>query len=217
MNLKSYRLFIFDLDNTLVSSESQHTAAFAQAIRELAGYELTEEDRHDYIGNTSGWLAEKIIRKMDYTHITPRDVSRRKGECVMRTFEARPFPGACEFVRRHHGRVKLGVASNSPRDFVHHALRLIGLFDLMDKIKTVEDVKERKPDPEMFLALSSELAVAPSECLVFEDTGLGLEAAARGGFPAVLLVNPGNLLPDVIPEGIPTMTWPQLLAAGSAD
>ena len=212
MRFDNYRMFIFDLDNTLLSSESQHATAFDIAIRELAGYELTAQDRHEYIGNTSGWMAEKIITKMGYTHITPADVSRRKTECVMQIFEAKPYPGACEFVHKYHGKKILTVASNSPRVFVHHALKAIGLFDLQEKIKTIEDVKNRKPDPEMFLALSAEFGIPPSECLVFEDTILGLQAAISGGFPVVLLVNPGNIMPDVIPDGIPTMTWPQLLA-----
>lgn len=210
LDLSQYKTFIFDLDNTLIASEAQHTAAFRQAMLDLANYELTPEDIHDYIGNTSSWLANKIIRKMGYTNLTPEMIARRKAERVMEAFETKPYPGAMDFLNFMAGKVPLAVASNSPRDFVHYALKEMGAFDLMRTILTSEDVVKRKPAPDMLLKLAHIHGVAPSQCLVFEDSWLGIQAGVDGGFPTVLLINPGNLLPDVIPDGLPTMTWHQL-------
>ncbi|MCD8224685.1 MAG: HAD family phosphatase [Clostridiales bacterium] len=57
--------------------------------------------------------------------------------------------------------------------------------DYFDLIYTQEDVREKKPNPEVFLRIMNELAVSPSECLVFEDSLVGIEAAVRAGIDAV--------------------------------
>ena len=207
----NFDAFVFDLDNTLMASEPYHVRGFAQAMRDLANYDMTAQDAKDFIGDTSVALATKIITRMGFSHITPQQVAARKAECTMAIFKAEPFPGACEFVRRYVGHKRLAVASNSPRPFVHQALQEIGLLESFDAIVTIEDVRERKPNPQMFFLAAQRLGVDPARCLIFEDSGIGLQAARAGNFPAVLVLNPGNPLPDTIPDDILTMTWPQLL------
>jgi len=207
----AFDAFVFDLDNTLMASEPYHVRGFAQAMRDLANYDLTAQDERDFIGNTSIALATSIINRMGFNHITPQQVADRKAECTMAIFKAEPFPGACEFVRRHAGHKRLAVASNSPRPFVRQALQDIGLLDCLHTVVTIEDVHERKPNPEMFFLAAQRLGVDPARCLIFEDSGIGLQAAHAGHFPTVLVLNPGNPLPDTIPDDILTMTWPQLL------
>lgn len=206
-----FAAFVFDLDNTLMASERYHVLGFAQAMRDLANYEMTAQDTKDFIGDTSVALATKIITRMGFKHISPQQVAARKAECTMAVFKAEPFPGACDFVRRHVGHKRLAVASNSPRAFVHQALQEVGLLESFDAIVTIEDVRERKPSPEMFILAAQRLGVEAARCLVFEDSGVGLQAAAAGHFPAILVLNPGNFLPDLIPDDVLTMTWPQLL------
>lgn len=217
----AFDAFVFDLDNTLMASEPYHVKGFAQAMRELANYDMTAQDAKDFIGDTSVALAAKIITRLGFRHITPQQVAARKAECTMAIFKAEPFPGACDFVHRHAGRQRLAVASNSPRPFVRQALQEIGLLESFDAIVTIEDVRERKPNPEMFLLTAERLGVQPHKCLIFEDSDIGLQAARAGDFPAVLVLNPGNPLPMAIPAGVLTMTWPQLLrwsaAPGSAE
>lgn len=44
---------------------------------------------------------------------------------------------------------------------------------------TVDNVARGKPAPEIFLLAASRLGVAPSDCIVYEDSSEGLEAACR--------------------------------------
>ncbi len=57
--------------------------------------------------------------------------------------------------------------------------------DLFSLVYTREDAKEIKPNPEIYLRVMAELNAAPEECLVFEDSLIGIEAAKRAGIPAV--------------------------------
>lgn len=59
--------------------------------------------------------------------------------------------GAGEIVRRFHGRLKMAVGSASLRKNVVGALEQLGLCSYMDAV-SVEDVENRKPAPDIFLA-----------------------------------------------------------------
>lgn len=56
--------------------------------------------------------------------------------------------------------------------------------DLFTLVYTREDAKEIKPNPEIYLRVMSELGAAPEECLVFEDSLIGIEAAKNAGIPS---------------------------------
>ena len=211
LSLNAIDGFIFDLDNTLIPSEPFHLKAFAQAMRDLANYELTPEDIHHFSQHVSRQTAEVIIRKMGFTHITPQGVADHKNTIVRRIFKPTLFPGAREFIQKYHGDKKMALASNSPPAFVNPTLEELGLNGVMDCVITSKDVHNVKPDPEMFLMAAERLNCRPSRTLVFEDSAFGLKAAVNGGFPSVLVLNPNNPVPDYIPDDTAALTWSQLL------
>ena len=47
-----------------------------------------------------------------------------------------------------------------------------------------------KPDPEPFLVAAERLGVAPANCLVFEDTEMGIQAATAAGMASVKVLQP---------------------------
>lgn len=57
--------------------------------------------------------------------------------------------------------------------------------DYFTLIYTREDAKEIKPNPEIYLRVMKELGVSAEECLVFEDSLIGIEAAKRAGMESV--------------------------------
>ena len=63
-------------------------------------------------------------------------------------------------------------------------LEIIGIREYFDIIVTANDVKNHKPHPETFLRCAELMKVDPSECEVFEDGDLGIEAARRAGMIA---------------------------------
>ena len=76
---------------------------------------------------------------------------------------------------------KIACCSNSIRESVELMLRGSGIFELFDFIVSNEDVKNPKPDPEMYLAAFAHLKLAPQDCVIVEDAGHGVEAAKRSG------------------------------------
>lgn len=89
--------------------------------------------------------------------------------------------------REHQGRLPLAVASGSHRDLVVRTLDALGIHGIFTVVITAEDYRRGKPDPEPFLTAAARLGVAPSCCLVFEDTASGAEAARAAGMACVLV------------------------------
>ena len=54
-----------------------------------------------------------------------------------------------------------------------------------DVLVCAEDYARGKPAPDCFLTAASHLGVAPNDCLVFEDTDMGIEAATAAGMASV--------------------------------
>jgi beta-phosphoglucomutase len=97
-----------------------------------------------------------------------------------------PLPGAVAWVRRLRAAGwRQAVASSAPRANVEVMLHAASLAHDFDAIVAAEDVTAGKPDPQVFLAAASALAVHPSRCIVVEDAAAGIEAARRAGMRCI--------------------------------
>uniref|UniRef100_UPI00403FBAEC HAD family hydrolase n=1 Tax=Paenibacillus sp. FSL W8-0426 TaxID=2921714 RepID=UPI00403FBAEC len=61
--------------------------------------------------------------------------------------------------------------------------------EYFSKVYTREDAKEIKPNPEIYLTMMKELEASPEECLIFEDSLIGVEAANNAGIEVVAIVD----------------------------
>ena len=73
---------------------------------------------------------------------------------------------------------------------MHVHLERLGLSEHFDCIKCADDVKNVKPDPELYLAVLDELGVRPEEALALEDSPNGITAAQAAGIFCLVVPNP---------------------------
>ncbi len=96
-------------------------------------------------------------------------------------------PGFLEFFERLEGRYKRCIATSMSSDLlaiVDEHLHLLELFD--GCVFTLADVENRsKPDPSLFLYAAGRLGSAPADCVVIEDSPVGLESARRAGMTSI--------------------------------
>jgi beta-phosphoglucomutase len=78
---------------------------------------------------------------------------------------------------------KLAIGSSSKN--AKRILKNIGLIDFFDGISDGTNIKNSKPDPEVFLKASERLGLEPESCCVIEDAEAGIEAAKNAGMIAI--------------------------------
>jgi beta-phosphoglucomutase-like phosphatase (HAD superfamily) len=75
----------------------------------------------------------------------------------------------------------LALGSNSIRETIETMIEKAALIDYFDFMLSNQDVKNAKPDPEIYLLAISRLGMNPDECLIVEDNQNGIKAALASG------------------------------------
>jgi beta-phosphoglucomutase-like phosphatase (HAD superfamily) len=99
-------------------------------------------------------------------------------------------PEVMEHIHMSHGKIPFAVVSGSTRDSVTKSLEVLGILDRFDTLVCAGDYTRSKPDPEPFLIAAERLGVKPEECLVFEDTEMGIQSAKAAGMGWVKVLQP---------------------------
>ena len=79
-----------------------------------------------------------------------------------------------ELVRQYHGKVPMGIGTGSTREHAAHILRQTGLDAFISVLVSADDVVNHKPHPDTFLKGGRTAHANPANCLVFEDTWIGI-------------------------------------------
>jgi HAD superfamily hydrolase (TIGR01509 family) len=95
-----------------------------------------------------------------------------------------------EHIEAQHGRIPFAVVSGGRRSSVERSLGTLHLLDKFETIVGADDYENGKPAPDGYLLAAARLGVAPQDCLVFEDTDLGIQAANAAGMASVRVPSP---------------------------
>lgn len=180
----TFRAYLFDCDGTIVDSMPLHYIAWKTS---LAEYNCVYEEKLFYAWG--GRPIREIIRLLNEMQglDLPIDEVAEKKEALYHQLlpQLQGIPEVIEHIDAQHGRIPFAVVSGSRRSSVVGSLSVLGLLDKFDTLVCAEDYERGKPAPDGFLLAAERLGVAPSECLVFEDTELGIEAATAAGMASV--------------------------------
>jgi HAD superfamily hydrolase (TIGR01509 family) len=180
----SFRAYLFDCDGTIADSMPLHYIAWKKALEEWnCKYE------EDLFYSWGGKPVRDIIaglNEMQGLNMPIEALAKRKESLYLEQLpQLKPIPEVLEHIEAQHGRIPFAVVSGSRRESVVGSLTALHLLDKFDTIVAAEDYKNGKPAPDAFLLASARLGVPPEDCLVFEDTELGIEAATAAGMASV--------------------------------
>lgn len=175
---------IFDMDGVLAETEALHLESL-QSILSPLGVRYTSEHNRPYIGMGETEFWEAVCDQFALP-VPPEEMSRRRGEAMLRIVGrgVTPRPGAVELVRDLRGRgIPLAVASSSPLPQIEAILDGIGVRDAFLALVSGEspEVPRGKPAPDIYLAASRALGLAPGECIAVEDSENGVRSARASG------------------------------------
>ena len=92
-----------------------------------------------------------------------------------------PMQDVCAIAVAFHQKKPMAVASGSGRGVVVKQLVALGIDHLFPVVVTAEDTERHKPEPDVFLEAAKQIGVDPHNCVVFEDSPLGFQAAEAAG------------------------------------
>lgn len=202
-----FKGYIFDLDGVIVDTAKYHYEAWNRLANKI-GFSITEEQNENLKG-VSRMESLQYILTLGEHYIADNELAKLADlkntwyvELISNLQQSEILPGAKELLlelKASDCKVALGSASkNSVR--ILTGLDIIHLFDeIIDGNKTTKS----KPHPQVFLMGAEALGLQPKECVVFEDSINGVEAANTGGFMSVgvgdaeTLKNADIVVPDL--------------------
>jgi HAD superfamily hydrolase (TIGR01509 family) len=156
-----------------------------RSVLDSLGCPFTEERFYEW----GGVPPKEIIRRLNEEYQlsmpvieTAHSVESAFGRLASKS---KPIEPVVREALRFHGIIPMAVASSGARPVVECSLETINVRRLFDVIVVAADVPQGKPEPDVFLLAAEKIGVNPSNCVVYEDTPAGLEAARRAGMSAV--------------------------------
>ena len=184
--------YIFDCDGTLADTMPLHYRAWTRSIEESGG-SFSEELFYKLGGKPTGQIFELLRDEYGLKVDDVKAAAERKEEYYLELIhEVKPIEPVLQIAQRLHTTVPMAVASGGYRKYVELTLEAIGVRGLFDTLVCAEDCARGKPFPDPFLEAARRLGVAPEDCLVFEDSPLGVEAAQAAGMQCVFVPSSGR-------------------------
>ncbi|MCI8662886.1 MAG: HAD family phosphatase [Hungatella sp.] len=173
------KLIMVDLDGTLFDTREVNYMAYQEAVGQF-GYKI---DYKYYCEHGNGrhymdFLPQITTKNSD----TLCEMHRRKKQAYSKYMgKARINNRLVDLLRLSKKEYKIALVTTASKENTYELLQKFDLKELFDLILTNEDVVKVKPDPEGYLKAIRYFGAGPEECIVFEDSEVGIEAASKAG------------------------------------
>ena len=189
---------ILDMDGVIVDSNPVHREVWAAYNRRF-GIETDEAMQQRMYGRRN----DDIVRDFFGEHLTLEEVhahgaakERLFRETIGPVLNDALVPGLREFLERHRHQ-PLGLASNAEAENLEFLLDTARLRPYFWAVVDGHQVARPKPYPDIYLRAAELLGKPPKDCVVFEDSFTGIEAARAAGMAVVGVGTTHDELPGV--------------------
>jgi HAD superfamily hydrolase (TIGR01509 family) len=185
----NFKAYLFDCDGTIADSMPLHYKAWKH-ILDQHECPFPEEQFYAWGGMPIREILDTLNRLNGLNMPIDELVTIKEEHYYNMLPELQPVHEVLEHIHEAHGRVPFAVVSGSTRESVLRSLGTLGLLDRFDTLVCAGDYTKSKPDPEPYLMAAERLGVAPADCLVFEDTEMGVDSAKAAGMGWVKVPQP---------------------------
>lgn len=178
---------IFDMDGVIVDNHQYHLKSWLSFF-EKYGISMTEQEYKEQI---NGRVLDDILPKMLGKSLSSDQISEygEEKESLYRELylkDIRPTPGLKHFLEElEQHRISKAVATSAPPVNVKFTMEYTELAPYFPVIIDDTMVTKGKPNPEVYLTAAQKLNTPPSQCVVFEDALLGIQAGKNAGMKVV--------------------------------
>lgn len=184
---------IFDLDGVIVTTDDCHYTAWKK-MADDEGIYFDRKINERLRGVSRMQSLEIVLEKSDkaYTEQEKLALAAKKNafyvDLIQKLTPHDVLGGVMKNLEtlKEHG-IKIAIGSSSKNTPI--ILNRIGLADYFDAVSDGNNIKNSKPDPEVFLKAAEMLNIAPENCMIVEDADAGIEAGKRAGMKTFALGN----------------------------
>jgi beta-phosphoglucomutase len=190
--MSKYAAFLFDLNGTMINDMDFHEQAWYTILVGELNAPLTREQIKLQMYGKNEELLERIFGAGKFTMEEVNAIILRKTLKYQEDFlpHLKLIDGLNTFfetAKANHVKLAIGTAAITIN--VDYVLDNLKIRDLFPVIIGAEDVAISKPHPDVFLKAAEALGITPENCVVFEDSPKGIEAARRAGMKAVAITS----------------------------
>ena len=181
---KAYKLYLFDLDGTLVDTKLDIALAFQRVLGEAGFEEPSLDEVEKAIGGGAKNAANKLTG-LEGDALVPLLERFNEAYEEMCAGHTEVYAGGEALLRRLKGEgARLAVVTLKFRAPTHRILKHHGLAELLDAVLAFDDMEKRKPEPDSLYALMNMFALKPDDVLVIGDTVTDIRYAQNAGVDA---------------------------------
>lgn len=181
--------FLYDMDGTMIDNMSFHIEVWCEFLETLGVTVEPEVFHHDTAGKTNAMIFRQYFGN-DLTSGQVLQYAYQKESLYRERYRPhmKPLAGLFDWLKQSKERgVQQALATAANYQNISYVLNGIRPPISFDAIVSAEDVPNGKPHPDIFLESAEQLKLRPDECIVFEDSVAGIEAARRAGMKVVVV------------------------------
>lgn len=182
--------FLFDLNGTIIDDMEFHAKAWYNILVNQLGAKLTWEEVKKEMYGKNEELLIRIFGKNQFTkeQMTEMSFEKERGYQKEYTPHLKLIKGLDAFFEKaQHLEIPMAIGSAAIMFNIDYILDGLNLRHYFKAIVSADDVTISKPHPETFTKGADLLGVPYTNCIVFEDSPKGVEAAYKAGMQAVVL------------------------------
>ncbi len=187
------KAIIFDMDGVLIDSEKFWEQAENEIFTSL-GVKVTKEYSKITKSMTTSEVTKFWYDKYPWENINLDIVEQMVITRVIELIETEScqINGIKSFIEKFKtNEYKIGLATNSPNRIIPVVLKKLNIGHLFDFISSAEFEEKGKPDPAIYFRTAKKLNTKPENCIVIEDSYMGMLSAKNAGMTVVAFTN-GN-------------------------
>jgi len=184
----SLKAVIFDLNGTVLSDEDEYGRAFKKVLRKLGKKVDSDYPQTAGIGVEEGWSVLLAKYKIKTNKTTEELASETQNEYLKSFKSVRLKKGFEKFIRKlQEAKILTALATSNTWLIVESIFNEFNIEGYFDFVTSKEEVNFNKPAPDIFRITAEKLNVNTLDCLVFEDSASGVQAAKSAGMKVVAL------------------------------